>query len=92
MVETLIDWLQSVVDQAEDRDSNTVRTIDAYFETRRQNIGCRPTFVIGEFNLSIPKEDLSHPTITKLEILAADMTLIVNVSLGGVLSLHPLRV
>ena len=67
MVESFTDYLQSVIAQAEDRDNNTIRTIDSYLENRRQNIGARPSYVPGELHLSLPDEAFYHPVIKELE-------------------------
>ena len=57
------------------------RTIESYLETRRENIGARPSFAMGELQLSIPDEAFYHPVMKELEYLCADLMLIDNVCL-----------
>ena len=72
--------MHSVITQAEDRDNDTIRTVDKYFETRRENIGARPSYGPGELHLSIPDEAFYHPIVKELEYLIADLIIIDNVS------------
>ena len=74
-------YLHSVVQQAADRDSCKIRTIDSYFENRRNNIGARPSFALLEFKLSIPDEVVDHPIIVELSNCSTDMIIIDNVCL-----------
>ena len=78
-IETFTDYLNSVVDQAADRDSQTVRTIDSYLKTRRENIGARPSFVNGILHLELPDEAFYHPLITELVYHIADLLILDNV-------------
>ena len=78
-VEAFTDYLNSVITQAEDRDNDTHRTIDTYLQTRRENIGARPSYVPGELHLSIPDEAFYHPVIKELEYLIADLIILDNV-------------
>ncbi|KAH7887274.1 isoprenoid synthase domain-containing protein [Phlebopus sp. FC_14] len=77
-VEAFTDYLESVVIQAADRDNNTIRTIDSYLATRRQNIGARPSYVPGELHLNIPDEAFYHPVMKELEYLIADLIILDN--------------
>ncbi|RPD81425.1 terpenoid synthase [Lentinus tigrinus ALCF2SS1-7] len=77
-VEAFTDYVNSVVVQAEDRDNDTIRTIDSYLETRRENIGTRPAHLPAELHLSIPDEAFYHPIIKELEFLCADLVLLDN--------------
>ena len=72
------DYLLSNIHQAEDRDDETTRTIDSYFQTRRENVGVRPACFPGELHLSIPDEAFHHPIIQTLEHLAADIIVVNN--------------
>lgn len=80
-MESFTDYLNSNIVQAEDRDTDTFRTIESYLETRRENIGARPSFAMGELQLSIPDEAFYHPVMKELEYLCADLMLIDNVCL-----------
>lgn len=73
-------YLESVVQQAADRDNNTFRTIDSYLHNRRENIASRPAFVPIELDLDLPNHVFYHPTIVELSIHATDLIIIDNVS------------
>nr|AQH32583.1 terpenoid synthase [Polyporus brumalis] len=77
-VETLKAYLNSVIVQAEDRDNDTIRTIDSYLEIRRENVGVRSAYMPGELHLSIPDEAFYHPVIKELEYLAIDLIILDN--------------
>ncbi|KAI0777943.1 isoprenoid synthase domain-containing protein [Irpex lacteus] len=72
-VEAFTDYLNSVIVQASDRDNDKIRTVDEYFQTRRENIGARPSYVPGELHLSIPDYAFYHPVMKELEYLIADL-------------------
>ncbi|KAG6825478.1 hypothetical protein H0H92_003608 [Tricholoma furcatifolium] len=78
MVESLTAYLESVVQQAADRDDNTFLTIDAYLENRRQNIGARPSFVPMELDLNFPDHVFYHPVIVELSIYITDLIILGN--------------
>lgn len=80
MVESFIAYLESVVQQAADRDNNTFLTIDAYLYNRRQNIGARPSFVPMELDLNLPDHVFYHPTILELSVHITDLIILDNVS------------
>lgn len=80
MVESLTAYLESVVQQAADRDNNTFRTVDSYLETRRENIGARPSYVPIELDLNLPDEVFYHPIIVELSVHIADLIILDNVS------------
>ena len=70
MVESFTAYLNSVVQQAEDRDNNSIRTIDSYLENRRENIGARPSYVP---DLDLPDHVFYHPVIVQLSIYIAEL-------------------
>ncbi|KAH8101904.1 terpenoid synthase [Cristinia sonorae] len=78
MVESFTDYLESVVQQAEDRDENRFRTIDEYLENRRQNIGARPSFVPLELQLHLPDEAFYHPVVQELSVYITDLIILDN--------------
>ena len=80
MVETFTSYLESVVQQAADRDSNTIRTIDSYLQNRRENIGAKPSYVPMELDLDLTDEIFYHPVIVELSIYIADLIILDNVS------------
>ena len=75
------DYLKFVIEEAEDRGSNTIRTVSDYFETRRENVGARMSYMINILGLDIPDEALYHPAIVDLQCYVTDMLIIDNVSL-----------
>jgi hypothetical protein len=86
-VEAFTAFLNSLVDQAEDRDNDTIRTVDEYLKTRRENIGARPSYAPAELGLDLPDEAFYHPVIVELSYHIADLILLDNVrillKLGG---------
>ncbi|TCD66576.1 terpene cyclase [Steccherinum ochraceum] len=78
MLETLTGFLDSVVDQAADRDDGRYRSIEEYLERRRANIGTRPSLVPLEFGLDLPDDVLYHPVLVELTDYIVDITLIDN--------------
>jgi Delta6-protoilludene synthase len=79
-VEAFSDYLDSVVEQAEDRDKDIYRDIDNYFPTRRQNIGSRPSFVPAELGLDLPDDAFYHPVVLELSEYITDLIILDNVS------------
>jgi Terpene synthase family 2, C-terminal metal binding len=79
MVESFTAYLNSVVQQAEDRDNNSIRTIDSYLENRRENIGARPSYVPMELDLDLPDHVFYHPVIVQLSIYIAELIILDNV-------------
>ncbi|KAJ7645684.1 isoprenoid synthase domain-containing protein [Mycena polygramma] len=77
-VEAFTDYLESVVEQAKDRDSDTVLTVESYLKTRRQNIGARPSYVPGELHLDLPDEAFYHPVVKELEYDIAELIILDN--------------
>ena len=80
MVESFTAYLESVVQQAQDRDNNVIRSIDSYFENRRQNIGARPSYVPIELGLNLPDHVFYHPVIEELSYYIADLIILDNVT------------
>ena len=71
----------SIIIQAEERDTGKYRSIDDYFDARRQDAGTRPSFVVCELFLSIPDEAFYHPTTRELETMVTDLIILDNVRL-----------
>ena len=80
-LESFTAYLNSVIQQAADRDNDTIRSIESYFENRRENIGARPSFALLEFKLSLPDDVVDHPIIVELSNCSTDMIIIDNVCL-----------
>lgn len=81
MVQALVEWFQSCVEQAGDRDADCYHSTTSYFANRRANIGTEPSFAIYELGLTLPDTVWHDPTILVLRRLAADMTIYANVSI-----------
>lgn len=78
--ESFTDYLNSVYDQALDRETNSLRTVESYFKTRRENIGARPSYMPAVLGIDIPDEAFYHPTVVELGYLIADLIILDNVS------------
>ena len=74
-------YVAAVIQQAEDRDRNYVRTIEEYYELRRNTIGAKPSFDLLLLPLEIPEEILEDPRIATLAELSIDMIILGNVCL-----------
>ncbi|KAH9926487.1 terpenoid synthase [Fomitopsis serialis] len=66
--EAFTDYLNSIVDQAVDRDNDTFRT----------NIGARPAYIPAIFGIDIPDEAFYHPAVVGLSYLIADILILDN--------------
>lgn len=71
-------YLDSVVQQAEDRTHNYIRDIQSYFDVRRDTIGAKPSFAINEIHLNIADEVMEDPIIKSLTLTSIDMLIIGN--------------
>lgn len=72
--------MDAVVQQAEDRTQNHIRTLDSYLDVRRDTIGAKPSFAILELDMDLPDEVFHHPTLESLRVQVIDMLCIGNVS------------
>lgn len=77
--EAFTDYLNSVHDQALDRDTNNLRTVENYFRTRRENTGARPSYIPAVMEIDVPDEAFYHPGVVKLSYLSTDLILLDNV-------------
>lgn len=75
-----IDYLNSVYDQALDRDTDNIHTIDSYLKMRRENIGAKPSFVVAALDIDIPDEAFYHPAVVELRSIVAEIIILDNVS------------
>jgi hypothetical protein len=78
-VDTFAAYTQSVVEQAEDRDHNIIRTVDSYLAVRRDTIGAKPSFAVLEFDMDLPNDVLKHPTMVSLTNTTIDLLILGNV-------------
>ena len=77
-VDTFQLYMDSVVQQAIDRNNSHIRDVESYFEVRRDTIGAKPSFAICEVHMNLPDTVLNHPVIMKLTELCIDMLIIGN--------------
>ena len=68
-----------MVQQAVDRGHKHIRSVEEYFEVRRDTIGASPAFVLLELDMNLPDEVVQHPVIEELITLATDMIILDNV-------------
>lgn len=80
MIERFTEYLEGVVEEARDRDTDTHRSIASYLEKRRRTVGALPSFVPNELDLDIPDEVYHHPDIDEMSALATDLVIFANVS------------
>ncbi|KAI0355477.1 terpenoid synthase [Trametes cingulata] len=78
LVDSLIDYLNSVILQAEDRFSGTTRTLEEFGRIRRENVGGRSSFSVSEMHLRIPDEAFYHPHIVELQTCIIDMIIAIS--------------
>ncbi|KAK7694474.1 Delta(6)-protoilludene synthase [Cerrena zonata] len=77
-IDTFQLYTDSVVQQAADRDHSHIRSVDHYFDLRRDTIGAKPSFAILEVKMDLPDEVLNHPSIVTLTAACIDMLIIGN--------------
>ena len=70
--------MDSVVQQAADRNNNHIRDVDSYFEVRRDTIGAKPSFAINQLYMNLLDKVNNNPVIKKLCELCIDMLIIGN--------------
>ena len=77
-IDTFQQYMDSVVQQAADRNNNHIRDVDSYFEVRRDTIGAKPSFAINQLYMNLPDKVNNNPVIKKLCELCIDMLIIGN--------------
>ncbi|KAJ7803885.1 terpenoid synthase [Mycena olivaceomarginata] len=71
-------YLDSVVQQAQDRTEQYIRGIDEYFEVRRNTIGAKPSFCINAIEMNFPHEVMTNQHIVTMTAACIDMLIIGN--------------
>ncbi|KAI9447578.1 terpenoid synthase [Lactarius indigo] len=69
---------QAMAQRAADKRHKRIRSVEEYFDIRRDSIGARPAFALIEMDMSLPKEAVNHPVIEEMTILAIDMIILDN--------------
>ncbi|KAK7688467.1 Delta(6)-protoilludene synthase [Cerrena zonata] len=77
-IDTFQLYTDSVVQQAVDRDRSHIRSVDHYFELRRDTVGAKPSFAILEVKMDLPDEVMKHSSIVTLTVACIDMLIIGN--------------
>jgi hypothetical protein len=70
---------KAMVQRAADRRLKHIRSVDEYFEVRRDTIGVKPAFALIELDMNLPDEAMKHPVVEELSIMAVDMVILDNV-------------
>lgn len=79
MIDSFASYMESLVQQAEDRDTNQIRTVEAYLQNRREDGATKPSFVPLELGLDLIDEVFYHPVLVELAKNIADMLCLNNV-------------
>ncbi|GJE99460.1 terpene synthase [Phanerochaete sordida] len=66
-------YVDSVVEQARDRDYTRLRSVEEHLALRRFTIGSRPSFAILELGLDIPQEVFDTPVLVDLRDTITDI-------------------
>ncbi|KAH8981015.1 terpenoid synthase [Lactarius akahatsu] len=69
---------QAVIQKAADLRHKRIRSVEEYFELRRDTIGARPAFALIELDMNLPQEAVHHPVIEEMSMLAVDMIILDN--------------
>jgi hypothetical protein len=68
-----------VLQKAADQRDKHIRSVQKYFEVRRDGVGARLAFVLIELNMNLPDEAVHHPVVEEMAMLAVDMIILDNV-------------
>ncbi|PBK94503.1 terpenoid synthase [Armillaria gallica] len=77
-VESFRTYMDSVVQQAKDRQNRHIRSIDDYLDVRRLTAGIDPSYSMLELGYDLPDEVFYHPTVVALHRLSRDMIILDN--------------
>ncbi|TCD62382.1 terpene cyclase [Steccherinum ochraceum] len=78
MIETITEFLESIVDQAADRENDRYRSVEEYLERRRANVGTRPSCVPLELGLHLTDDVFYHPVLVELTDYIVEIIIIDN--------------
>ena len=73
-------FVQSVVDQARDRERGRLCTVEEHMAIRRLTIGAEPCYALAEMGLDLPQEVYDHPVLQELRADITDIIIYDNVS------------
>ncbi|PTB50358.1 hypothetical protein M431DRAFT_19801 [Trichoderma harzianum CBS 226.95] len=75
---TWIQYVHSVVQQAQFRSESRILDLEDFLAVRRHTSGAPSTIAFYEMNSDIPDDIREHPVIRELEVLAVDLIVIAN--------------
>ncbi|KAH9026094.1 terpenoid synthase [Lactarius hengduanensis] len=78
LIKTCSACAQAVIQKSADLRHKRIRSVEEYFQLRRDTIGARPAFALIELDMNLPKEAVHHPVIEEMTILAVDMIILDN--------------
>ncbi|KAJ3499433.1 hypothetical protein NLG97_g326 [Lecanicillium saksenae] len=78
LLEDMQHYVNGVIQEAQDRGHNRVRSSEEYWRIRRAASGCYPTFTLIELELDFPEEVYRHPALEKLRECAMYSIVVVN--------------
>nr|8GY0_A Chain A, Terpene synthase [Agrocybe pediades]8GY0_B Chain B, Terpene synthase [Agrocybe pediades] len=71
-------YTTSIIQEADDRASGHIRSVEDYFILRRDTCGGKPSFSFFGLGLNIPKEVFAHPMFISMTESATDLIAITN--------------
>ena len=77
-----MDFLDSVVLEAEVRDEGVPLTVEKYWAIRLEGVAVRSLYSLGELHLSLPDTVLFHPLISELTYIGCELIAIDNVCMA----------
>lgn len=87
-IETMQLYVDAVVQEAEDRVHNRIRSFHEYIKLRYHTCGVLPSMALSELELDFPEEVYQHPLLQKLRYCAVLSIIVINVSLNRDLSIR----
>ncbi|KAJ7664100.1 isoprenoid synthase domain-containing protein [Mycena rosella] len=64
-IDTFQSYMDTVIQQADDRNSGRIREVESYFEVRRGTIGAKPAFAICEIHMNIPNAVINNLVVAR---------------------------
>jgi len=78
-------YMRSMIQEAEDRETKHVRTVNDYLQLRRETFGAQATMSFLSFGLGLPEQVISHPVMQMVTLAAMNLLCIINVSFNIVM-------
>ncbi|KAI9457169.1 terpenoid synthase [Boletus coccyginus] len=77
-IQSVDEYLESVVQESIDKKNRHILDIKSYIDARRRTSGVKPSFSIYELGLDIPDEVMAHPAIQEMILATVDMVAFCN--------------